>query len=290
MNTPSDPTFSTKGVACMVGGGFLLTLSDAVLKWLTAGYPVGEVIFLRSIFVFPPIMLFVWKSGGIAVLGIRSLRAQGLRALAAVGSTFFFVTGLSLMPLADIIAITFAGPLFITALAPPFLGEKVGWRRWTAVVVGLTGVLLITRPGPATLHWGAVVALAATFSGVVRDLVTRRITVTESTPAILCVTTVAVTLGGLATLPFGWTMPTAMDIGRWALAGCLFAGAHYLVIEAFRLAEAALVAPFKYFNLIWAVLFGFLIWGNLPDRWVLSGAVLVIASGLYILHRERRRR
>ncbi len=271
----------------MVAGGFVLTVNDAVLKWLTADYPVGEIMFLRGVFAFVPIVFFVWRSGGMAALRIRSLRAQGVRAGAAVCSAFLFVTALGLMPLADAIAITFAGPLFITALAPSFLGEQVGWRRWTAVVVGFAGILIMTRPGGETLRWAALVPLGATFAGSTRDLITRRITTTESTPAIMWFTTLAVTLGGLVTAPFGWRMPSAMDLGLCAIAGCLLGGAHYLLIEAFRFAEAALVAPFKYFSIIWAALIGFLVWGDLPDHWMIAGSALVVGSGLYILHRER---
>jgi drug/metabolite transporter (DMT)-like permease len=289
LSTPAASSSSTKGIAFMVAGGVVLTVNDAVLKWLTADYPVGEIIFLRGAFAFVPIALFIWRSGGMAVMRIRSLRAQGIRAGAAACSAFLFVAALGLMPLADAVAISFAGPLFITALAPSFLGEKVGWRRWSAVVVGFAGILVMTRPGGDTLHWVALVPLGAAFAGSFRDLITRRITTTESTPAIMWFTTLAVTLGGLVTAPFGWRMPAPADLGLCAISGCLLGAAHYLLIEAFRFAEAALVAPFRYITIIWAAVLGFLVWGDLPDHWMIIGSALVVGSCLYILHRERRR-
>ncbi len=277
---------SRNGIVCMVLGSALLTMNDAILKWLTAGYPVGELMFLRGLFVALPITLLAWRDGGVASL--RLVRPVGtiFRALLVVASAFMFITGLRYLPLADAYAIAFAGPLFMTLLAMVFLGEKVGWRRWLAVIVGFLGVLVIIRPAGEGLGWVALLPLGAAVFGALRDVVTRRISAEESSTAILAVTTLAVTLAGLATWPFGWLMPTARDVALMALSGLLIGGAHFLLIEAVRLAELGLVAPFKYSALIWSVLLGFLIWGDLPDFWTWVGSAIVIASGLYILRRE----
>ena len=272
----------------MLGGGLLLTINDAVMKWLTADYPLGEVLFVRGAFVFLPIALMVWRAGGVAVLAVHDVRGQTGRAVMVVCSSFLFIGGLRLLPLAEAIAIAFAGPLFLTVLARPMLGERVGPRRWSAVVAGFLGVLLMLRPTGEALNWAALLPLGAALTGAFRDVITRRISATDSTIAILCVTTGAVTLAGLCTAPFGWRPLGLADLGLLALAGCLLAGAHYLMIESFRLAEAALVAPFKYATLVWATAFGFLLWGDLPDQSMLAGSALVIGSGLYILHRETR--
>ena len=228
------------------------------------------------------------RSGGPAALRLRNPRGPLLRAALVVSATFLFVTGLRAMPLADAIAVTFAGPLFLTVLAMAVLREKVGWRRWCAVLVGFVGVMLIVRPTGDAVRWIALLPLSAAFLGALRDIVTRRISGGESSLAILGVTSLAVTLAGLATLPFGWRVPALQDIGYLAVAGALLCAAHFLQIEAFRLAEAGLVAPFKYSSMIWAVAVGFVIWGDLPDAWTLAGAAIVIGSGLYILHREVR--
>ena len=278
------------GIACMVGGGALLTLNDGTVKWLSADYPIGEIMTLRGLFVFFPIALIAWHGGGLRALEIRNLGAQGARATLTMLSTVFYLTALAVMPIADTIAITFAGPLFLTMLATPLLGETVGWRRWMAVVVGFIGVVVMVRPGSDTLQAVALLPVAAALMGAIRDIITRRITsdmaTAESSVAILCFTTLVVILGGLVTLPFGWRMPTAVDFGLLALSGFLIGAAHYLLIEAFRYAEAGLIAPFKYLSIVWAVIFGYLAWGDIPDRWIVIGAGLVIGSGLYIFHRE----
>jgi drug/metabolite transporter (DMT)-like permease len=279
-----------RGIVFMLLGSALLTVNDTVLKWLTAGYPTGQIMFLRGIFVILPVALLVWRAGGLAVLRVNRRGAHALRAACVCTGTFLFITGLAFMPLAEAIAITFAGPLFVTALAAPVLGEIVGWRRWTAVLIGFIGVLIITRPTGAAIQWAAILPLTASLCGAMRDLITRKISTGESSIALLCTSTVAVGRAGLATAPLGWRPVAAFDLVLMVFSGILIGSAHFLLIECFRLAEAALVSPFKYSNLLWAILFGFIVWGDLPDEWTLTGAAIVVASGLYILHRETLRR
>ena len=187
-------------------------------------------------------------------------------------------------------AISFTGPLFITAMAPYALGERVGWRRRGAVLAGFLGVLIMARPGGEALQWAVLLPLGAALCGGVRDLITRRIARSETTVAMLCVTTVVVMLAGLATGTLGLgARCVASTSGCSHRAGCWSPAPTYLMIEAFRHAEAALVAPFKYTTMIWAVLFGYLFFGDLPDAWTLAGAAVVVLAGLYILHRETRR-
>ena len=275
-----------RGIFFTVLGGALLTMNDAVLKWLTGDYPVGQLLFIRGLFVLAAISLIVWRSGGLAVIRVNSFRGQALRSAFAFTSGFLFITGLGFLELADAIAITFAGPLFVTALASLLLGEDVGWRRWAAVGAGLFGVLVMVRPGSEAVQWAALLPLGASLAGALRDITTRKISAHESSMAILCFSTVAVIMFGLFTLPFGWSPLTPRDLDLMALSGVFVGGAHFLLIERFRWAEAALLAPFKYVNMIWAVIFGFIIWGDLPDAWTLSGAGFVVACGLYIAHRE----
>ena len=277
-----------KGIGCMVGGCVLLTLSDAVTKLLSEGYPVGQVILMRSLFVFLPIAGIVWMTGGLAVLRVRNPGGQAAHAAFSIISTFLFLIGLSYLPLADAVAITFAGPLFITALAPVLLRERVGWRRWVAVLGGFLGVLVMVRPSGDALRWVALLPLFAACGGAMRDLVARRIRNTQSAISTLFFTSLALTLSALGFLPFGWKEMIWGDVGLIALAGILVGLSQYLTIEAFRSGEAAIIAPFKYTTMIWAVLFGFLIWGDVPKAWVLVGVVLVGGSGLYILNREAR--
>ena len=290
MTVTAPSSSPLKGIACMIGGGAVITLNDAVMKMMTAGFPVGEILFIRGVFVIIPIALLAWRFGGITQLKVLSIRSQAIRATLTVLATYLFITSLRYLALADAVAIGFSGPLFLTALATPVLGERVGWRRWAAVCIGFIGVLAMTRPGGEAAQWAALMPFGAALTGAIRDMLTRRMTVTESSVSMLCVSSVAVTLSGLATLPLGWRAVDPGDLAILAGAALFLGLGQFLFIEAFRFGETVVVAPFKYTNLLWGILFGYLFWSHLPDRWTLAGAILVIGSGLYIFHRETLRR
>ena len=288
---------NVRGIACMVASVFIITLNDSLLKWLSADYPVGQIMAIRGLFVFLPVLALARWEGGLHMLRVRRPGAQAVRALFVVSGMFLYIGGLRFMPLADAIAITFAGPLFSTALAVPMLGEKVGWRRWSAVVVGLIGVTVMLRPTGEGFAWAAMLPLSAALTSGFRDIVTRRLSVSDSSSSILGVTTLAVTCCGFLTILIppltGWDywVWQPMDLTHvavLALAGLLLGTGQYLMIESVRLAEIGLVSPFRYTSMLWAVLLGFIMYGTLPDHWMLTGAGLVIASGVYILHRETR--
>jgi drug/metabolite transporter (DMT)-like permease len=283
-------TTQLRGILLMVAGSAVLTLSDAVTKWLAGAYPVGQIISIRAVFTLIPILLFAWHAGGWTMLRIRNVRMQLVRAGCAVASAFAFVGGLAYLPLADCIAIAFSGPLFVTALATPMLGEQIGWRRWSAVFVGFLGVLVMLRPTDGAIHWAAALPLLAAVSGAFRDIITRKVRISASPIAVLSFTMAAMGLAGLWTLPFGWEPVAWGDLLLLAVAGVLVGSAQYLVIHAFYIAEASLIIPYKYLSLIWAALLGYMMWGDVPDRWITVGATLVVGSGLYIMHREARRR
>lgn len=278
-----------RAIVLMMAGSMLLTMNDAVMKWLTSGYPVGQLLFTRAMFSFVVIAFCVRFYGGLNSLRIHNPRLHIVRGVVVVCGTFCFVSGLQYLTLPEAISVVFAGPLFVTALAPLMIGEPVGWRRWAAVLVGFAGVLVMVRPGTEAMQWAALFPLASALFGAVRDLVTRGAMSTEHSNALLTTSTIAAGLGGLCTLPFGWAAVTPGDLGLMALSGFLMAGAYFLIIESFRYGEAGLVVPFKYFNMVFAVAFGFLLWGDLPDIWTWSGCGILVASGLYILHRERLR-
>jgi drug/metabolite transporter (DMT)-like permease len=281
----SSSSAPVRGIVYMILGGVFMAVNNAMLKWVS-GYPPGEVLFLRGIFTALSILVLVSFSGGLRSLRVNRISGHLVRAGCMVFSTFCFVLGLRYLPLGETTAITFAGPLFVTAMAGPFLGESVGWRRWMAVVVGFSGILLITRPTGDAFQLAALLPLGAAFGAAIRDVVTRKISVNESSIAILLTTTLALMWGGLMTLPFGWRMPTPFDMGVIAASGVLVTAGHYYTIETFRHAETALVSPFKYLSIVWAILIGFMVWGDIPDVWMIGGTSLVVLSGLYILHRE----
>lgn len=271
----------------MLCGTAVLVLNDGLVKALAETYPTGQLLFIRGVFVWPWILLFALQSGGLGALRVYNFQGQALRSLFVIASSFLFVNGLRHLTLADAIAVSFTGPLFITALAPLMLGERVGWRRWSAVLVGFAGVLFMLRPGGDTLQLAVLFPLGAAVCGGMRDLITRRIAGTEKTVAVLAVTTTVVLLSGLATAPFmEWVAFRTEDLGMFAASGVLIAIAHTLMIEAFRRGEAALVAPFKYSSLLWGSAIGYLMFGDLPDVWTVVGAMIIVAAGLYVLRRE----
>ena len=278
-----------RGILCMVMSLFVFTLSDAVSKWLTQGYPIGEIIFVRCFFMYVPIAIMMWRQGERPSFKVRSWEWHIVRSGLFVASSFLIITSVKLLPLAEAIAFLHAAPLMITALAFPLLGERVGWHRWAAVAIGFTGVLIMARPTGEAFQIAVLVPIAAAASTAIRDIVTRRMSRHESTNVILTWSIVGLLIVSGATLPFAWKTPTIIDFFLMAASGVLLGTAHYLMIEAYRLAEVALVSPFKYTSIVWGVILGYLIWGDLPDAWIITGTILIIGSGLYILHREARR-
>jgi len=288
-NAPSDGR-PIRGIVSMIAGGGALTISDAATKWLTESVPIGEILFVRALVVAVIIWLVVRARGTRGGLRIGRLRNQAARAALAVGSTFLIVNSLARLPLNEVIAILFVGPLFIAVLAGPMLGERVGVHRWLAVLIGFTGMLIMVRPGSDAFQIVALLPVVAALVATMRDLVTRRISGEESSTAILFYSMVALSLAGLATAPFGWRPLDAADLATAAFTGVMFGLGHFFIIEAFRHGEATTVAPYRYGNLIWAALLGFVLWGEIPSLWVLAGTPLVVGSGLYILWIERARR
>lgn len=281
-------TATGRGILYMLVGCACLTLNDAAMKWLIADYPVGEMLFFRGGVVALGVGLLLWRLGGAGAFRVADPKGQSFRAGLMIAGSFLFITGLKYLPLADAIAIAFAGPLFATALAVPLLGERVGWRRWLAVGCGFGGVLLMTRPSGEVIQWAVLLPLAACLTGAFRDIVTRRLTASDSTLATLFYSTAAVALAGLVTLPWGWRLPEPSHAAMLLASSALMAAAHWLQIEAFRCAEAATVVPFRYSSLLWALLLGHLIWAQLPAPTVALGALIIVAAGLYIWYRERR--
>jgi len=270
------------------GGIALLTLNDAVSKYLTESFPVGQMICLKQAATLLVIVPYVMLSTGWGALRVVSWPGQLTRGALFAGNAGFMVLGLSLLPLATVITIMFASPTFIAAFSMWVLAERVGLSRWIAIVAGFVGVLIVVRPGATAFDWALLIPVAGSLTNALRDLMTRRLARTETSIGILFWSTIVVTAVGATTAPFGW-QPVSAGAAAWFIAvGVLNAGAHFLVIEAFRLAEAAVVAPVRYTGLIWAVLLGFLVWGELPDAWVLLGAAVIVASGLYMVRVESR--
>jgi drug/metabolite transporter (DMT)-like permease len=285
ISTSSDPL---RGIALSLGGVFLLTASDGVLKWSMAALPFGEALFFRMLFVLVPLAIIVALRGGPSSLRIVSPRNLAIRALFGTGSTFLIVASLSRLPMGEVLTLVFITPILVTAMAPFLLGERVGWHRWFAVFAGFAGVVIMLRPDGGFLHLAALLPLAAALVASLRDIVTRHLSGSESSLAILSFSVIGMLIASLATTPFGWQPATLADIAAAGVSGLLFGLAHFMIIESYRFAEASLVAPFRFTNLIWAPLLGFLLFAEIPDIGLVFGAPIIAGSGLYIFWRERR--
>jgi len=283
---------TVRGILCMIAGTMLLTTQDGISKWLLDFHHAGEIMFVRSALAFLPIAVLVQMEGGAHVLRSRRPKVQALRAAVTLLTALLVILSFRYMPLADALAIVFVSPLFLTALSGPLLGEAVGWRRWCAVLVGFVGVLCITRPGAEGIFNAyMLIPLAAAFFVALRDILTRQLGAYDGPTSVLFWSMVATLVGGAASLPvFGGRLPAAEHWPAFAAGAVLVTLAHWFTIKGLHLAAAATLAPFKYLSLVWAGIIGFFVWGDVPDVWKLVGAVLVVGSGLYVLHRETRKK
>ena len=275
------------GILCMIGGALALTINDGIAKYLTETYPVGQVMALRGTFILC-LLIFLFISARKKLnLKIYSWRNNFYRAAAMTGSTFCFITGLSYLPIADAIAIAFAAPLLTTLLAVFCLRERVGLHRWVAIFFGFIGVIIIVQPTDDAFKVAALAPLGAAFFGAIRDVITRKITSSESSFTILLTSMFLITLAGYLTFPLGWSEFQVEHIWLFLCSSILVGVAQYLMIEAFRLGEVGLISPFKYSSLLWAVIIGFIVWGDIPGYFVLVGATILIISGVYLLRAEK---
>jgi drug/metabolite transporter (DMT)-like permease len=279
------------GIVLRIGAMFCMAGLAALVKWCSGrGVPVLEIIFFRNAFAFVPVLIFVGRTRGFSVL--KTKRPGGHLARSIVGLTGM-VCGFSavgLLPLTQSTALSFSSPLFMTALSALILKEPVGPHRWAAVAIGFVGVLIMVHPDPSRFAGvGVILALVGAVAAAGAMIAIREIGRTEPGPTIVFYFTLAGMVLGLASLPFGWVIPDLATLGLLILAGLIGGVGQLLLTEALRRAAVAVVAPFDYTQLVWASLLGFFVWGETPQTLTLVGAIVVAASGVYILLRETRR-
>jgi len=280
-----------------IGRGILFSLvtfacfssADAAVKFLSSGYSVLLIYFVTTTFAALPIAALVWFSGRPIIFKPRFPKAVALRTLLMALDTFGAYLAFSRLPLANAYTLIFASPLIVTALSPWLLGEAVGRHRWTAVVVGFLGILVVLRPGMAPLDIGYLGAFGSACAFAVALIITRQIGGRESDTAMLFWLIVGKLIVSGVFLPISFVPIAAFDLMLMALVGLLAGSAHICIVRAFKLAPPATVAPFQYTQMLWAAFYGYLIFGDVPDAFVITGSGLVIASGLYILWREHVR-
>jgi len=288
---PQARQSAAQGIALYAGGVLILCIMDAMIKWLSADYPIAQIVFFRASIGLIPTLVMLYRPPGLEALRTRRVGAHFLRGLAGVVGTFGFFWAFAVMPLADAYAIGFAAPMFITALSVPILGEKVGARRWLAVLVGFAGVLIMIRPGGGgTFGSGGAIALLATAAYALSMVLMRLYSRTETNASMIFYATIVIVLVAGVQMPFVWVTPTWADAGLLAVLGLLGGIGAIMMAQAYRVATPSIVVPFEYTGMIWGVALGYMVWGDVPDLWIWVGSAIVVASGLYILHRETRTR
>lgn len=277
-----------RGIAYAVAFSVLILGMDALVKHLTSLYPVAMIIWARYVFHVATTPLLGLRGGLRGLVATRRPVIQVVRSFCMLGATVTFFTAVAYIPLADAVAISFVAPLLITILAIPALGERVGPRRLAACAVGFVGAMLIIRPGFEERHWAYLLPLGAAVCYACYGILTRRLGATERPTTSLFYMAAIGALVSSAFVPFHWVRP---DASGWALLACVgvvAAFSHLLLIQAYRFAPVSVIAPFGYLDIVWATFFGLVVFGDFPDPLTWAGIAIVVASGLYVVHREAR--
>ncbi|MEM8688724.1 MAG: DMT family transporter [Pseudomonadota bacterium] len=282
-----SPSSNRRAIGLMVIAMSFLAASDAILKLVGAELPVGQMMAVRGIAHCVFLGLGCWI--GRQLITVRGLMHGWsiLRGAAEVAATYLFISSLALLPIALASTLVFCFPMMLTALSGPVFKEKVGLWRWGAVLAGFTGVLVVTAPGTSSWQPALALPLGAAVFVAVRDVSTRFVSPQVSDGSVSLTSAITVLLGGLASLPFGWA-PLSVYAASWlTAAGLIIAVSFFTYVMAVRTGELSLIAPVQYIVILWALIYGLLIWGEVPGPRELVGGAIIIASGLLILHREK---
>lgn len=291
MTASSASTHSDRlgtGIACQLVAVLLFTCMSSTIKFLGPHYPTSEIIFFRSLPALIPLLLYLPSQGGWSALRTRAPMLQAVRTIAGTASMYCGFYAISLLLLADYVALSFTAPLFGTLLSIPLLRDEVGWRRLGACLFGFLGVVIMIGPTGGSIGLGlpVLLAIASAFLYGLVMVVMRRLGGIDNSAATVFYFTVGAALSGAVLLPFQWVTPSPTDLSLLLLIGVLGGIAQIFMTQAFRLAPPSVVAPFDYSALIWAVAIGWLVFDNLPGPQSLLGAAVICASGLFILYRE----
>lgn len=294
------------GALCALGAAIAFSLNDVGIKFLSGDFPLHEVVFIRTLIGLGLFLVVLMPlNGGLSLMRTNRLGANLLRGVCAVTANLMFFLGLSAMPIADAVAIFFVSPLIITIFSVIFLGEYVGPRRWSAVVLGLIGVVIVIRPGTDAFQIASLLPLIAAVGYGFLHIITRQIRATESAATLTFYTLITFLLSSaliglllghgrydgyghpaLGFLLREWSMPATPDFPIFLLIGCASVAGGMLISEAYRKSDAAFVAPFEYISLPLAIFWGVTVFDEFPDLIAISGMVLIIGSGLYMVWRE----
>ena len=277
-----------RGIALTVSACVVFAIADVTSKFLTVSMPVVEIQWIRYVLFFASAAVLAARAPGRAFRP-RNPKLQVLRGVCVTSSSVLFVYGIKQMTMAQATTISFLSPLLITVLSIPLLGEIVGIRRWAAVAVGMVGMLIVVRPGTDGFQPAALFGVASSCCWALALIVTRKIAASDPPQTTIFWSSMIGAVSLTLLLPFGAIWPNWWQLGLCLVLGVLSSAGQWLVVLAHRLAPASLLAPFSYTQLPWVTLGGYFVFSNLPDHWTLVGASIIVASGLYTVHRERVR-
>ena len=287
---PARTDHPFKGIALILSSSVFLSASDATAKYLSTTLPSIEIAWIRFL-VFALIMVPAMVPGSpLFALKTRSLGLQLARGATLLGSSLLFITGLRYLPIAEASATSFVSPLFVTALSIVMLSENVGVRRWLATAAGLLGVLIIVRPGTSAFHVAVFFPIVSALCWAFTLIMTRMMSGKEAAITTMTYSSIVGVALVSALVPFVWVTPSWHDVLFALFIGVASTAGQWIVVLAFRYADASVLAPFSYTQLLWASIFGFLLFGEVPDAWTVVGSLFIVSSGLYTAHRERVRR
>jgi drug/metabolite transporter (DMT)-like permease len=273
------------GVALMLLSVFMFSFGDALGKFMVATYAVGQLLWLRACAALIVLAPAIWRHRA-DFMRLERPRLQLIRVMLSTLEVAAFFLATVYLPLADVVTYYLACPIFVTALSSIMLREQVGWRRWSAILIGFAGVVIALRPSAQTVSWPAMIALGGSVSFSILMLITRSL---RATPDIVMATSqfVGTFLLGALMSPFGWVTPSPASLGLFAAAGVISVSALLCVNRSLKLAPASVVVPYQYSMIVWAVMFGLIVFGDVPSPATIAGATIIIGAGLYIYLRER---
>jgi len=275
-----------RGLLLMALAFFVFAAADAQAKFLTAWFHPMQIVWTRQLGLLTGVLVLLMLKGPL-ILKTRHPVLQVARGLLAVLSATCFIFALRYVPLADAVAVSFVAPFMVTVMGELFLGEKVGIRRWSAVTIGFVGTLIVTRPGLGVVHPAVFLVVAAATAFALRQILSRVLAASDRTATTVAYTAIASVLMLSAPLPFVWKTPeVGPELALLAGVAACAAMGELMVIKSLEISQAIVVAPVHYSLIIWGTFYGWLVFGQLPDGWTWFGAAIIVATGLYIMHRE----
>lgn len=274
------------GILFMLVGMFMFSVNDVVGKWLVATYTVGQVLLIRSIAAMAVLAPAVAREGVSQVMNPPSPRLQAVRVAMSTLEVAFFYWAVTYLPLAETVTFYMAGPIYVALLARTFLGEAISTQRWIAIAIGFVGVIIALNPGGAAFGWPALIAIAGSLAFAGMMIITRKLKGTPDTTLVFWQTAAALVMGAILA-PFGWVDPSLRDYGLLGLLGVVALFAHIATNKALKLAPASTVVPYQYTLIVWAVILGYLVFGDVPPLSTLVGAVIIVGAGVWIFWDEQ---